>query len=46
MGFAVSAQVHTHKLRILLMNGGCCHDYHVQGSVLKEAIESAMQKLL
>jgi type 1 glutamine amidotransferase len=42
MALTVSLQAHEHKLRILLMNGGCCHDYHVQGPVLKEAIEAAL----
>ena len=42
IGLSVSLQAHTHKLRILLINGGCCHDYHVQGPVLKEAIESQL----
>ncbi len=29
-------------LRILLINGGCCHDYPAQGPAIKEAIESKL----
>ncbi|MEM7672325.1 MAG: ThuA domain-containing protein [Verrucomicrobiota bacterium] len=30
------------KLKILLVNGGCCHDYPKQGPLLKSMIESSL----
>jgi len=43
--FLVNACTHTEAqpLKILLINGGCCHDYDAQGVVIKAAIESKLQ---
>ncbi|MGB0371954.1 MAG: ThuA domain-containing protein [Opitutales bacterium] len=37
-----NAQAET-KLNILLVNGGCCHDYDEQGLVIKNLIESSLK---
>lgn len=37
------AQSETKPLNVLLINGGCCHDYDAQGPVIKEIIESNLK---
>ena len=41
--FTASAQAQSPKpLRILLITGGCCHDYAKQKDILKEGIEKRL----
>jgi len=41
-GLVSSAYSESKSLKILLINGGCCHDYKAQGPVIKKVIESSL----
>tara|TARA_R110002049_G_scaffold253146_2_gene428411 strand:- start:73 stop:945 length:873 start_codon:yes stop_codon:yes gene_type:complete len=46
MWFAQAADTEAKPLRILLVAGGCCHDYEQQQMILKEGIESRINAVV
>ena len=44
--FSLAASAEVEPLKILLINGGCCHDYDAQGPVLKASIESRIPSVV
>ena len=45
-GFVTSVQAEKKPLKILLINGGCCHDYKAQGPVIKKTIEAKLHAVV
>ncbi len=46
LGIAASSQAAEKPLRILLVTGGCCHDYAAQKDILKKGIEARTNALV
>ena len=44
--FAQAAETAAKPLRVLIVAGGCCHDYEKQQSILKEGIESRLNAVV
>ncbi|HAL71924.1 MAG TPA: hypothetical protein DCP71_09160 [Verrucomicrobiales bacterium] len=44
--FAQAAETTAKPLRVLIVAGGCCHDYEKQQSILKEGIESRLNAVV
>ena len=42
VGFSNEASAEVTPLKILVVNGGCCHDYDKQGPILKEILEAKL----
>jgi hypothetical protein len=42
--FAQAADTAVKPLRVLIVAGGCCHDYETQQALLKEGMKSASQR--
>ena len=43
MAMCALIQVQAKPLKVLLINGGCCHDYPAQAAIIKESVEAHLK---